>query len=109
MLDRIKNLLLGRRVYDAVFIRAVIIQSNTGTFQLWQKRPVVYRKRWTRKRSAGGIFWELQNTINQPLFGHSDESSPLGALKEILKSHGRRFFISYEPNEGTSSIIFTDV
>lgn len=108
MLEKIKTLLLGKRTYSFVFVRFVVIQSNEGAFHLWQKQPIVFRQRWKRKRNNGNKIWELQNTIAQPLFGTDDNSSPIAALKQILQSHGRKFFISYNPKEGTSSIEFTD-
>lgn len=108
MLEKIKSLLFGEKCFDATFIRSVTVQTNKGAIYLWQRQPVVFRSRWSRKRNIGQPFWELQNTVSNPLFGRDDSVSAASALSNILKANNVRFFVGYNPKEGTFSIEFHD-
>ena len=108
MLEKIKSFLFGKKYADATFIRSITVQTNKGAIYLWQKQPVTFRSRWTRKRNTGQPFWELQNTISNPLFGRDDSSSAVVALGNILKANNVRFFVGYNLKEGTFSIEFLD-
>lgn len=108
MLEKIKTFLFGKEYAGATFIRSLTVQTNKGPLYLWQKQPITFRSRWKRKKKAGEPFWELQNTISNPLSGRDDSPTAAVALSNILKANGVRFFVSYNREEGTFSIEFVD-